>query len=158
MKLFERERAPYSISTDPARLDLDAIHAFLARESYWAAGIAKDVLARGMAHSLCFGMYYVGAQIGFARVISDYATYAYLNDVYILAPHRGQGLVSWLIECVLAHPDLQGLRRFMLTTKDAQEFYGRFGFIPLVFPARHMERLAPDFLEQMRAGASSEPE
>jgi GNAT superfamily N-acetyltransferase len=156
MIMFERERAPYSISTDQARLDIDAIHAFLAYESYWAAGIAKDVLARGIAHSLCFGMYHAGVQIGFARVISDYATYAYLNDVYILAPHRGQGLASWLIECVLAHQDLQGLRRFMLTTKDAQELYSRFGFIPLVFPARHMERLAPDFLEQMRGGASSE--
>jgi len=101
MIIFERERAPYSISTDPARLDLDAIHAFLAHESYWAAGIAKNVLARGIAHSLCFGVYRAGAQIGFARVISDYATYAYLNDVYILSPHRGQGLASWLIECVL---------------------------------------------------------
>ena len=155
MIVLEWECAPYSISTDPARLDLDAIHAFLEHESYWAAGIAMDVLARGIAHSLCFGVYHAGAQIGFARVISDYATYAYLNDVYILAPHRGQGLASWLIECVLAHPDLQGLRRFMLTTKDAQEFYGRFGFIPLVFPARHMERLASDFLEQIRAGTSS---
>jgi GNAT superfamily N-acetyltransferase len=156
MSVLEWERAPYTISTDPARLDLDAIHAFLARESYWAAGIARHVLARGMRHSLCFGVYRAGAQVGFARVISDYATYAYLNDVYILAPYRGQGLATWLIECVLAHPDLQGLRRFMLTTKDAQEFYGRFGFIPLVFPVRHMERLAPDFLEQMRARASSE--
>jgi len=156
MMVFERERAPYSISTDPDRLDLDAIHAFLAHESYWAAGIAKDVLARGITHSLCFGVYHAGAQIGFARVISDYATYAYLNDVYILSQHRGQGLASWLIECVLVHPDLQGLRRFMLTTKDAQSFYGRFGFIGLVFPTRHMERLAPDFLEQMRGGATLE--
>ena len=153
--IFERERPPYAISTDQARLDLDAIHAFLAHESYWAAGIARDVLARAIAHSLCFGVYLAGAQIGFARVISDYATYAYLNDVYILAPHRGQGLASWLLESVLAHPDLQGLRRIMLTTKDAQAFYGRFGFIPLVFPVRHMELLAPDFLAQMSGAAQS---
>ena len=154
MPVLEWQRAPYTISTDPARLELDAIHAFLARESYWAAGISRDVLARGLAHSLCFGVYHTEAQIGFARAISDYATYAYLNDIYILAPHRGQGLASWLIECVLAHPDLQGLRRLMLTTKDAQAFYGRFGFIPLVFPVRHMERLAPDSLEQMRASTA----
>lgn len=152
--MFERVRAPYTLSTDPARLDVDAIHRFLANESYWAAGIDREVLVRGMAHSLCFGVYLDRAQIGFARVISDYATYAYLNDVYILAPHRGQGLASWLIESVLAHPDLQGLRRIMLTTKDAQAFYSRFGFIPLVFPARHMELLAPDFLAQMRAIAT----
>ena len=152
--IFERERPPYAISTDPARLDLDAIHAFLAHESYWVAGIARDTLARAIANSLCFGVYHTGAQIGFARVISDYATYAYLNDVYVLAPHRGQGLASWLIESVLAHPDLQGLRRIMLTTKDAQEFYSRFGFIQLVFPPRHMELLAPDFLAQMSAAAT----
>ena len=156
MSVLEWERTPYTISTNSARLDLDAIHAFLAHESYWAAGIASDLLARGIRHSLCFGVYHASAQIGFARVISDYATYAYLNDVYILAPYRGQGLATWLIECVLAHPDLQDLRRFMLTTKDAQEFYGRFGFIPLVFPVRHMERLDADFLQQMRAGASLE--
>ncbi len=155
MMIFERERPPYIISTDQTRLDLDAIHAFLAYESYWARGIAKDVLARAAANSLCFGVYRAGEQIGFARVISDYATYAYLNDVYILAPHRGQGLASWMLESVLEHPNLHGLTRFMLATKDAQSLYARFGFMPLVFPVRHMERLAPEFLAQMRAGATS---
>ena len=157
MALFERRRPPFTISSDPARLDLDAIHAFLAQESYWAAGIEKERLARAIANSLCFGLYREREQIGFARVISDYATYAYLNDVYVLAPERGQGLASWLIESVLAHPELQDLQRFMLTTKDAQELYVRFGFRALVFPARHMERLAPGFYQQMRAGASNEP-
>jgi GNAT superfamily N-acetyltransferase len=156
MDVFERERPPYTISTDQRRLDLDAIHAFLAHESYWARGIAKDVLARAAANSLCFGVYRAGEQVGFARVISDYATYAYLNDIYILAPHRGQGLAGWLLGSVLEHPDLQGLTRFMLTTKDAQSLYARFGFMSLVFPVRHMERLAPEFLAQMRAGLSSE--
>lgn len=156
MAVFERERPPYTISTDQSRLDLDAVHAFLAHESYWARGIAREVLARGVANSLCFGVYWAGEQVGFARVISDYATYAYLNDVYILAPHRGQGVAGWLLESVLEHPDLQTLTRFMLTTRDAQAFYARFGFMPLVFPVRHMERLAPDFLAQMRAGAAAD--
>jgi GNAT superfamily N-acetyltransferase len=154
MSIYVCERPPYTISTDPARLDLDAVHAFLERESYWARGIARGVLERAVANSLPFGVYRGAEQVGFARVISDYATYAYLNDVYILAPHRGQGLGSWLLESLLAHPDLQDLRRIMLTTRDAQELYGRFGFIPLVFPVRHMERLAPDFLQQMRGQPS----
>lgn len=148
------ERPPFTISTDPARLDLGAVHTFLERDSYWARGIARSVLERAVANSLPFGVYRGAEQVGFARVISDYATYAYLNDVYILAPHRGQGLGSWLIESVLAHPDLQDLRRIMLTTRDAQELYGRFGFIPLVFPVRHMERLDPEFLQQMRGQTS----
>jgi len=154
MTPYACERPPYMISTDAARLDLDAVHAFLERESYWARGIARGVLERAVANSLPFGVYRGAEQVGFARVISDYATYAYLNDVYILAPHRGQGLGGWLIESVLAHPDLQDLRRIMLTTKDAQELYGRFGFIPLVFPVRHMERLDPGFLQQMRGQLS----
>ena len=154
MILFERQRAPYTISTDPDRLDFDAVHTFLAHESYWARGMERDVLTRAIDHSLCFGVYCPDGQIGFARVISDYATYAYLNDVYILAPHRGQGLASWLLESLLEHPDLQGLHRIMLTTKDAQAFYGRFGFTPLVIPERHMERLAPDLYQLLIATQS----
>lgn len=156
MTHFERQRSPYTISTDPGRIDLDAVHAFLAHESYWASGIDRDVLARAIDHSLCFGVYCAAEQIGFARVISDYATYAYLNDVYILAPHRSQGLASWLLTALLEHPDLQGLRRIMLTTKDAQAFYGRFGFTPLVIPERHMERLAPDFYQAIVASLSQQ--
>ena len=143
--LREYHRDNFSISTDRARLDLDAIHAFLAHESYWAAGIAKDVVARAIAHSLCFGVYEGAKQIGFARVISDYATYAYLNDVYIVSTHRGQGLATWLLACVLDHPMLQDLRRFSLHTKDAQSFYQRFGFVAPRYPERSLERLAPDF-------------
>lgn len=138
---FERRRGPFTVSTDPQRLDLEAVHAFLAHESYWARGIARDVFERAAAHSLCFGLYDGEAQIGFARVISDCATYAYLDDVYVLARYRGQGLGGWLTACVVEHPDLQGLRRFGLTTRDGQPFYERFGFQPLYYPERHMEKL-----------------
>jgi GNAT superfamily N-acetyltransferase len=135
----------FSVSTDPARLDLDAIHDFLARESYWASGRTRDIVERALAHSLCFGMYDGQRQIGFARVISDYATYAYIDDVYVLAEYRGRGLATWLLGCVLSHPSLQSVRRITLRSRDAQGLYGRFGFAPARFPDRYMERLAPDF-------------
>jgi GNAT superfamily N-acetyltransferase len=147
--LREYHHGRFTVSTDPMRIDLDAIHAFLSRESYWAAGIAKDALERAIGHSLCFGMYDGADQIGFARVISDYATYAYINDVYILAPYRGQGLATWMLSCVLDHPQLQGLRRMSLHTKDAQSFYQRFGFAAPRYPERYLERLAPDFYTAM---------
>ena len=127
----EVRRGAYAISDDPSRLDLDAVHAYLSR-SYWAAGIPMTVVRRAAANSLCFGVYRLGGdheeQVGFARVVTDHATFAYLADVYILEEHRGQGLASWLVEVVLAHPDLQGLRRFMLVTRDAQALYARAGF------------------------------
>ena len=148
--LREYHRDNLTVSTDPARLDLDAIHAFLANESYWAAAIARETLERAIAHSLCFGVYDGARQIGFARVISDYATYAYLNDVYVLAGYRGRGVATWLLGCVLEHPLLQDLRRFSLHTKDAQAFYGCFGFAPPRFPERYLERLAPDFYHDTR--------
>lgn len=153
---YEHHRDGFAISTDPNRLDIGAIHAFLAHESYWAAGITRAVLERAIAHSLCFGLYAGDAQIGFARVISDYATYAYLSDVYILAPYRGQGLATWMMTCILDHPDLQGLRRFSLTTKDAQTFYERCGFTALAYPHRHMERLDPAFHALMAGGEKRE--
>jgi GNAT superfamily N-acetyltransferase len=149
---YEYHRDGFTLSTDPDRLDIDSLHAFLAHESYWAAGIAREVLKRAIAHSLCFGLYAGDLQAGFARVISDYATYAYLSDVYILAPYRGQGLATWMLTCILAHPDLQGLRRFSLTTKDAQPLYQRCGFTALVYPQRHMERLDPEFYAAMTGG------
>lgn len=131
------------ISTDPSRLDIDAIHAYLAR-SYWAPGIPRELVARSVANSLCFGLYDGGAQVGFARVVTDKATYAYLCDVYVLESHQGKGLGKRLMEAVMAHPDLQGLRRFTLATRDAHGLYRRYGFAPPANPAGHMEIRVPD--------------
>ncbi len=128
----------YSITTDQARLDVDAIHAFLSR-SFWAEGIPKETVAKAIANSLCFGLFDGSAQVGFARVVTDRATFAYLCDVYVLETHRGLGLGKWLIETVMAHPDLQGLRRFQLVTRDAHGLYSRHGFETPGNPERHME-------------------
>ncbi len=128
----------YDISTDPSRLQLDAIHAYLTR-SYWSPGIPMDVVARGIANSLCFGIYQGQAQVGFARVITDKASFAYLADVYVLEEHRGQGLSRRLVGEILAHPELQGLRRVLLATADAHGLYARFGFAALAAPDRMME-------------------
>ena len=137
----------YDISTDPSRLRLDAIHAYLTR-SYWSPGIPKDVVARAIAHSLCFGVYQAQAQVGFARVITDRASFAYLADVYVLEEHRGQGLSKRLVAQVLAHPDLQGLRRVLLATADAHGLYAQFGFKALAAPDRMMEvRNSPAWLQ-----------
>jgi GNAT superfamily N-acetyltransferase len=135
----EETRGDYSISTDPARLDLDAIHAYLTSHSYWAEGISRELVVKALAHSLCFGVYHGRAQVGFGRVITDTATFAYLSDVYVLEAHRGRGLGKWLMATIVAHPDLQGLRRFSLATRDAQGLYAQFGFTPLRHPERHME-------------------
>ena len=132
------ERAPYSISTDPARLDLAMITDYLAR-SYWAEGIPLDVVERAVKGSLCFGVYEGAQQVGFARCVTDAATFAYLADVFVLDSHRGQGLARWLMEVIMSHPDLQGLRRFSLVTRDAHGLYEKFGFTPLVRPEGHME-------------------
>jgi len=137
-RLLEIARGEYSISTDPARLDVDAIHAFLTT-AYWSEGIGRDLVARALDGSLCFGLYLGTAQIGLARVVTDRATFAYLCDVYVLPSHRGRGLGEWLIETVMSHPDLQGLRRFSLVTKDAQELYRKFGFAEIAADGRHME-------------------
>ena len=127
----------YEISTDKSRLNVPLIHDFL-RNSYWAAGIPRTVVERAIQNSLCFGMYRGSAQVGFARVISDHATFAYLADVFIVPEERGKGLSKMLITEILAHPDLQGLRRFLLATKDAHELYRRFGFGPFQNPDRLM--------------------
>lgn len=128
----------YVVSTDPGRLDLDRIHGFLST-AYWSTGIPRDVLERSIAHSLPFGLYAPsGGQVGFARVVSDRATYAYLGDVYVEEAHRGRGLGKLLLACVLAHPELQGLRRWALATADAHSLYARHGFGPPADPDVHM--------------------
>ena len=133
----------YEISTDPARLDVDAIHAFLT-QSYWSPGIPRATVARAIANSLCFGVFWHGQQVGFARVVTDKTTFAYLCDVYVLEAHRGQGLSKQLMSHVMKHPDLQGLRRMMLATRDAHGLYAQYGFTALGAPDRIMEVLKPN--------------
>lgn len=122
-------RDGYTISSDPARLDVDAIHAFLSTASHWAKGIPRDVVVKSIAHSIVVGLYAPdGAQVGFARVVSDHATFAYLCDVYVLPAHQSRGLGAWIVETVLALPELQGIRRWTLATKTAHGLYEKFGF------------------------------
>jgi GNAT superfamily N-acetyltransferase len=136
---MEWTRDGYLISTDRARIDRAAVHAFLTH-AYWSVGVPREVVDRSIEGSLCFGLYAPdGSQAGFARAVTDYATYGYLADVYVLEPHRGRGLATWLVETVLAHPELQALRRWVLFTADAHELYRRLGFGPAQTPERYME-------------------
>jgi GNAT superfamily N-acetyltransferase len=121
------QRDNFTITTDPATLDIEVIHSYLVR-SYWKRGVPKEHVARSLKYSLNFGLFDGNSQIGFARVVTDYTDFAYLCDVFILESYQGQGLGQWLMACILACPDLQGLGRFTLATRDAQEFYRKFGF------------------------------
>jgi GNAT superfamily N-acetyltransferase len=132
-------RDGYIVSTDGSMLDLEAIHSYLSK-SYWAAGVPENVVRRSIEGSLCFGMYKDEEQVGFARVVTDRATFAYLADVFVLEAHRGRGIGKWLVEVILSHPDLQGMRRWMLATRDAHDLYRRYGFAELGQPAIFMER------------------
>jgi GNAT superfamily N-acetyltransferase len=138
MNALELQRGEFVVSTDPLRLDLDLIHSFLTH-SYWAEGIPRDVVARSVEHSLCFGVFHARRQVGFARIISDYATYAYLADVFIIEAYRGRGLAKFLMECIMRHPQLQDLRRWTLATRDAHGLYAQFGFTPLSRAENFME-------------------
>lgn len=131
------------ITFDRARLDVAAIHAYLTR-SYWSPGIPRSTVERAMANSLCFGALLDRRQVGFARVVTDRATFAYLADVYVLEEHRGQGIARRMMEAIVAHPELQGLRRMMLITRDAHALYAKFGFKPVAAPDRMMEKHRPD--------------
>jgi N-acetylglutamate synthase-like GNAT family acetyltransferase len=130
--------AGYLISSDPALLNLDVIHGFIS-QSYWAKDIPRALVERTLKNSLCWGVYHEASQVGFARVITDKATFAYLADVFVLPEHRGRELSKALVATIRAHPDLQGLRRWMLITVDAQGLYEQFGFKPVPHPERHME-------------------
>jgi GNAT superfamily N-acetyltransferase len=141
------QRAEYEISTDSERLDVNVIHAFLT-QSYWSPEISRSIVERAINNSLCFGLYYKAEQVGFARVVTDKATFAYLADVFILEAHRGNGLSKWLMQVVMEHKDLQGLRRFMLGTRDAHGLYKQFEFSELAYPSRMMEILKPDVYRQ----------
>lgn len=133
----------FSITCDPARMDRTLIAEFLA-SSYWAKGVPPATVEKSLAHSLCFALLDGNRQIGFARVISDHATIAYLGDVFVLPEYRGRGLSKWLMECVVSHPELQGLRRWILATRDAHGLYEKFGFTPLRKPEIFMERHDPN--------------
>lgn len=140
-------RGEYTISTDKTRLDLEVIHGFLDT-SYWAAGRSVETIRRSIEHSVPFGVYIGNQQVGFARVITDYATFAWIADVFILDAHQGRGLGKWLMEAIISHPELQGFRRWVLATKDAHELYRKFGFSELLRPERWMERHDPNTLER----------
>lgn len=146
----------FEISTDPARIDLALVHGFLT-SSYWAKGIPAETVQRSIQNSLCFGVYCGQQQVGFARIITDGATFSYLADVFILEPYRGRGLSKWLMECIMAHPQLQGLRRWILATRDAHGLYRQFGFDVLKNPQRWMERHNPDVYAE-GTGRATEPQ
>jgi GNAT superfamily N-acetyltransferase len=137
-------RGPYFLSTDPALLDISLIQRFLSEQSYWAPGVPRDVVERSLKNSLCFGLFHESQQIGFARLVTDRATFAWLADVFVIEAFRSQGLGKWMIESLLRHPDLQGLRRILLGTRDAHGLYAQFGFKPLAEPSRFQEIHRPD--------------
>ena len=136
-------RNEYSITTDTMKIDIPYIHQFLT-QSYWATGIPAEIIKKSIEGSLCFSVYFHEQQIGFARFITDKATFGYLADVFIDEAHRGKGLSKWLMEVMLGHPDLQGFRRMMLATRDAHELYRNYGFTELTFPERWMQIHNPD--------------
>jgi GNAT superfamily N-acetyltransferase len=151
----EGKREQLLVSTDPARLDASAVHSYLSR-AYWCVGIPYKTVERALRHSLCFGLYDEGRQVGLARMITDHATFAYLCDVYVLESHRGRGLGKWLIECVMEHASTLGMRRFNLATRDAHVLYARHGFKPLAHPDNHMELHKPD-IYKTAAGSEDSP-
>lgn len=136
-------RGEFEIDTDAGRLDLALVHRFLAA-SYWATGISRELVARSIERSLCFGLYHGERQIGFARIVSDFTTFAYMSDVFVLEDFRDQGLGHWLVDTVMAHPELQGLRRWCLVTRSAHAFYERHGFERTRHPERWMEIVEPE--------------
>jgi GNAT superfamily N-acetyltransferase len=128
---YEVKRDPFLVSTDPSLLDIDVIHHYLSTGSYWAINIPRETVERSLQNSICFGVYHLQQQIGLSRVITDKATFAYLADVFILPEYRGKGLSKWMMEVIHAHPELQGLRRWMLGTKDAHGLYEQYGWTAL---------------------------
>lgn len=144
---FEELKREYTISTDRSKLNISIIHNYISNESYWGKSRSLEVVKKSIENSLPFGVYYKNEMIGFARVLTDFATFAWVADVFILTKHRSKGLSKWLMETILSHPELQGFRRWVLATKDAHELYRRFGFRELNKPERWMERPDPDIKE-----------
>src|SRR6202049_4055734 len=139
----EHRKGEFTVSTDRGLIDMDVVHGFLT-QCYWAKGIPRDVVARSIENSLCFGLYADGQEVGVARVITDYATYAYIGGVFVLESFRARGLGKWLMECVMKHPRLQGLRRWSVVTSDAHGLCSQVGFTPLKKPRNYMELHRPD--------------
>jgi N-acetylglutamate synthase-like GNAT family acetyltransferase len=139
---YEAVKENYLISTDKAKLDIDLIYNYLSKESYWAQGIPKAIVEKSIANSVCFGLYYESKQVGFARLVTDKATFAYLADVFVLPAQRSKGLSKWLMQTIHAHPELQTLRRWMLGTKDAHGLYEQFGW------TRFTEEVAQRFMQK----------
>ncbi|MES2769233.1 MAG: GNAT family N-acetyltransferase [Bdellovibrionota bacterium] len=151
-KSWEKEN--FLISTDKIFLQVDRIHKFLANDAYWSQGIPKAVVVKSIENSFCFGLYDISAgdkeQIGYARIVTDYASFAWLCDVYVEPSHRNKGLSKWLMTCVMSHPDLQNLRRICLATKDAHELYKKFGFEVTKSPENWMEIKDNDLYKKMK--------
>src|SRR4051812_137804 len=143
-RIMRTKKGEYEIDTDKRRLDIAGIHKFLSTESYWAKNRTLEQTLTAIENSLCYGIYKGRSQVGFARVVTDRATFAYIGDVYVVQEHRGQGLSKWLMQTMVEQPDMQGLRRWLLATRDAHGLYENYGFSGLVHPDRWMERTAPD--------------
>ena len=141
---YERTHESFLLSTDPVKIDLPTVHRYLSESSYWAKNIPFDVFRTSVQNALCFGIYENGRQAGFARVITDKATFGYIGDVFILDAYRGRGLSKWLMQCILEHPELQGFRRWLLATADAHGLYAQSGFHSLAKPDRWMELHNPN--------------
>ncbi len=149
--IVEHRFGEFLVSSSREKIDLDVVHGFLTN-CYWAKGISREIVERSISGALCFGIYdAAGVQVGFARVISDFATIAYIGDAFVLESHRGRGLGKCLMECIMRHPSLQNLRRWILTTRDAHGLYAQFGFTPVKSPERFMEIFRPDVYEAPRA-------
>ena len=144
MNAYEVRHDDVLISDDRTRLDRALIHRFLSERSYWAQNVSREIVDRSIDHSLCFGVYRAGQQLGFARAVTDFATFAWLADVFIIEEERGKGLSKKLVAAILAHPKLQGLRRFLLGTRDAHGLYAQFGFEPIKYPERFMDISKPN--------------
>jgi GNAT superfamily N-acetyltransferase len=140
----------FTISTDKARLDIPLIHQFLSTQSYWAVGIPYETVQKSVENALCFGVYAGKTQVGFARVITDFATTAYIGDVFILPDYRKNGLSKWLVETMTSHPDLQGFRRWILATADAHTLYEKYGFVVVQHPERWMEKHNPNVYKKQK--------
>jgi GNAT superfamily N-acetyltransferase len=142
--IFEKQKNGLVLSTDTSKLDIAAIHLHLSTATYWAHNIPIALVKKSIENSLCFGIYDGITLVGFARVVTDYATFAWISDVYVVDSHKGRGLSKWLIKCIMSHPDLQGLRRWILATRDAHGLYAQYGFKPLAKPEMIMEINKPN--------------